>query len=337
VIGMNGSGKSTLLKILARITKPTTGRIEIFGQVGSLLEVGTGFHPELTGRENVYLNGAILGMTRREIDEKFDAIVDFSGVEEFLDTPVKRYSSGMQVRLAFSVAAHLDTQVLLLDEVLAVGDLAFQEKSQTKMGSVVRDGRTVVIVSHGMEVVKSLCNSTIVLNRGEMVYAGQTEEAVELYKRLQEVRHADPAAPELLRGVKVVGLKTVVHGQESHHLTPDASLTALMEVHTSVHLPEVDLHLVIEDASGRYVVHHRTQFAGLRPVLEPGAYHVEVNLPKIDLGSGSYRLWTRVNAVSNGRSRWADSEKVPLEVSGHTETLGLLEVPCQWVWHKKSP
>jgi hypothetical protein len=170
-----------------------------------------------------------------------------------------------------------------------------------------------------------------------MVYSGPTEEAVELYLRLQQQGHADPAGLELLHGVKVVGLKTVVRGQESHHLTPDATLTALMEVHSSVHLPEVDLHLVIEDTSGRYVVHHRTQFAGLRPVLEPGAYHVEVNLPKIDLGSGSYRLWTRVNVISNGRSRWVDSEKAALEVSGRTETLGLLEVPCQWVWHKKSP
>jgi lipopolysaccharide transport system ATP-binding protein len=335
LIGANGSGKSTLLKILARVTRPTTGRVEIFGKVGSLLEVGTGFHPELTGRENVYLNGAILGMTRREIDEKFDTIVEFSGVEEFLDTPVKRYSSGMHVRLAFSVAAHLDPEILLLDEVLAVGDAAFQKKSQTKMESVARDGRTVVFVSHGMEAVKSLCGVTMLLNRGEMVYAGPTKEAVELYMRLQEEARAGPADPEVLHGVKIVGLKTVVGGQESHYLSPDAPLTAQMEVHTDISLPEVDLNLVIEDRAGRYVIHHRTKFAGLRPVLEPGAYHVEVTVPKTDLGSGSYRLWTRVNVLSNGRPRWVDSEKAPLEVSGRTETLGLLEIPCRWEWHKK--
>jgi lipopolysaccharide transport system ATP-binding protein len=185
LIGANGSGKSTLLKILARVTRPTTGRVEIFGQVGSLLEVGTGFHPELTGRENIYLNGAIIGMKIKEIDAKFDAIVAFSGVEEFLDTPVKRYSSGMQVRLAFSVAAHLEPEILLLDEVLAVGDAAFQKKSLERMQSVVRDGRTVVLVSHGMDSVKSLCTSTVLLNRGEIVYAGSTEEAVARYLNIQ--------------------------------------------------------------------------------------------------------------------------------------------------------
>ena len=185
LIGANGSGKSTLLKILARVTRPTTGVVEIFGQVGSLLEVGTGFHPELTGRENIYLNGTILGMKRREIDAKFDAIVEFSGVEEFLDTPVKRYSSGMQVRLAFSVAAYLEPEILLLDEVLAVGDAAFQKKSLERMQSVVKDGRTVVLVSHSMNSIKSLCNSTVLLNRGEIVYSGSTENAIEDYFRIQ--------------------------------------------------------------------------------------------------------------------------------------------------------
>jgi lipopolysaccharide transport system ATP-binding protein len=185
LIGANGSGKSTLLKILARVTRPTTGRVEIFGQIGSLLEVGTGFHPELTGRENIYLNGAIIGMKRKEIDSKFDAIVAFSGVEEFLDTPVKRYSSGMQVRLAFSVAAYLEPEILLLDEVLAVGDAAFQKKSLERMQSVVKDGRTVVLVSHSMDSIKSMCSTTVLLHRGKIVYAGSTEEAVERYMSIQ--------------------------------------------------------------------------------------------------------------------------------------------------------
>jgi homopolymeric O-antigen transport system ATP-binding protein len=188
VIGANGSGKSTLLRILARVTRPTRGRVEIFGQVGSLLEVGTGFHPELTGRENVYLNGAIIGMKRKEIDAKFDSIVAFSGVEEFLDTPVKRYSSGMQVRLAFSVAAYLEPEILLLDEVLAVGDAAFQKKSLERMHSVVKDGRTVLLVSHGMDSIKSLCSSTVLLDHGEMVFAGPTAEAIEYYLSLQGSR-----------------------------------------------------------------------------------------------------------------------------------------------------
>ncbi|MGC8669458.1 MAG: ABC transporter ATP-binding protein, partial [Chthonomonadales bacterium] len=157
IIGRNGAGKSTLLKILSQITEPTEGRVEMRGRVASLLEVGTGFHPELTGRENIYLNGAILGMTRREIDRKFDEIVDFSGVERFIDTPVKRYSSGMYLRLAFAVAAHLDPEILIVDEVLAVGDAAFQKKCLGRMGEVARSGRTVLFVSHNMAAVKALC------------------------------------------------------------------------------------------------------------------------------------------------------------------------------------
>lgn len=166
VIGRNGAGKSTLLKILSRITEPTTGRARVYGPVGSLLEVGTGFHPELTGRENIYLNGAVLGMKRREISKKFDAIVDFSGIEKFLHTPVKRYSSGMYVRLAFSLAAHLEPEVLLVDEVLAVGDAEFQKKCLGKMQDVARSGRTVLFVSHNMNAIERLCNRGLLLENG---------------------------------------------------------------------------------------------------------------------------------------------------------------------------
>jgi len=166
IIGRNGAGKSTLLKILSRITEPTSGRAEIHGRVGSLLEVGTGFHPELTGRENVYLNGAILGMHRTEIDRKFDEIVAFAEIEKFLDTPVKHYSSGMYVRLAFAVAAHLDPEILLVDEVLAVGDAAFQRKCLGKMDSVGKEGRTVLFVSHNMAAVTNLCDWGLLLDAG---------------------------------------------------------------------------------------------------------------------------------------------------------------------------
>ena len=162
IIGRNGAGKSTLLKILSRITEPSGGEAQVFGRVGSLLEVGTGFHPELTGRENIYLNGAILGMKRAEIDRKFDEIVAFSEVEKFLDTPVKRYSSGMYVRLAFAVAAHLEPEILMVDEVLAVGDAEFQKKCLGKMGRVAREGRTVLFVSHNMDAILSLCQGVLV-------------------------------------------------------------------------------------------------------------------------------------------------------------------------------
>jgi lipopolysaccharide transport system ATP-binding protein len=181
IIGHNGAGKSTLLKILSRIARPTTGRVEIRGRVSCLLEVGTGFHPELTGRENVYLNGAILGMTRREIDRRFDEIVAFSEIAPFLDTPVKRYSSGMTVRLAFSVAAHLEPEVLIVDEVLAVGDASFQRKCLGQMGRIAHEGRTVLFVSHDMNSIARLARSAILLERGEIVARGLTDQVVREY------------------------------------------------------------------------------------------------------------------------------------------------------------
>ena len=181
IIGRNGAGKTTLLKILARVTKPTKGFADVHGRMGSLLEVGTGFHPELTGRENTFLNGAILGMSKKEIERKFDEIVAFAEIEKFIDTPVKHYSSGMQVRLAFSVAAHLEPEILLVDEVLAVGDAAFQKKCLGKMGDVAKQGRTILFVSHSMASVSVLCSSAIVLEGGSVRMTGPTQEAIGEY------------------------------------------------------------------------------------------------------------------------------------------------------------
>jgi len=182
IIGRNGSGKTTLLKILSRITEPTTGRVVLRGRVASLLEVGTGFHPELTGRENVYLNGVILGMARTEVKRKFDQIVDFSEVSQFIDTPVKRYSSGMKLRLAFAVAAHLDPEILVIDEVLAVGDMAFQTKCLQKMDSVAHDeGRTILFVSHNMGVIRTLCSTGLYLEKGQVLGQGPVEEQITRY------------------------------------------------------------------------------------------------------------------------------------------------------------
>ena len=184
IIGRNGAGKSTLLKILSRITKPSTGRFELNGRVGSLLEVGTGFHPELTGRENIYLSGAILGMKRKEINRKFDEIVDFAEIEKFLDTPVKHYSSGMYMRLAFSVAAHLEPEILLVDEVLAVGDAEFQKKCLGKMGEVAGQGRTVLFVSHNMGAVKQICKKTILLDNGFITNVGDNDIVIAKYQKV---------------------------------------------------------------------------------------------------------------------------------------------------------
>lgn len=189
IIGSNGAGKSTLLKLLSRVTAPTEGSIDIYGRIASMLEVGTGFNPEMTGRENVYLNGAILGMTKAEIDAKMEEIIEFSEVREFIDTPVKRYSSGMFVKLAFSVAAHLDAEIMIMDEVLAVGDVNFQQKCLKKMRDVaLEEGRTVLYVSHNMSTIKTLCNRCIVLNKGKIAFIGDVDTAIDIYANSNEFK-----------------------------------------------------------------------------------------------------------------------------------------------------
>jgi len=232
IIGRNGAGKSTLLKLLSRITEPTRGRIELRGRVGSLLEVGTGFHPELTGRENIYLNGAILGMSREEIDRKFDEIVAFSEVEDFLNTPVKRYSSGMYVRLAFAVAAHLDPETLVVDEVLAVGDAGFQKKCLGKMGDVARHGRTILLVSHNMGAIRGLCTRCLWIDAGRLVDDGAPERVVARYiesvfaKGFGEVRSkTNPASPLHITGI----LLKDDQGNSTIEFRPGDSLT--VEIH----------------------------------------------------------------------------------------------------------
>jgi lipopolysaccharide transport system ATP-binding protein len=217
VIGRNGAGKSTLLKILSRITEPTEGRVELHGRVGSLLEVGTGFHSELTGRENIFLNGAILGMKRAEIARKFDEIVAFAEVERFIDTPVKHYSSGMYLRLAFAVAAHLEPEILLVDEVLAVGDIAFQKKCMGKMGDVAKGGRTVLFVSHNLQVIAELTKRTLVVDHGSLLFSGDRYEALERYRRLfagdASCQYSNPAQETGLVSVRVTtSTRTQVHG-----------------------------------------------------------------------------------------------------------------------------
>ena len=226
IVGANGAGKSTLLKVLSRITRPTQGTVDLWGRVGSLLEVGTGFHPELTGRDNIFLNGAILGMRRDEIARRFDAIVDFSGVERFLDTPVKRYSSGMYVRLAFAVAAHLEPDILIVDEVLAVGDAEFQRKCLGKMESVVREGRTVLFVSHNMAAVKALCSRAVLLRAGRVVRDGNVDDVVETYLQSGRAAAEDRVVPDdaprtgsgeaRIRRVSLVDRED--HGLEDVHL-----------------------------------------------------------------------------------------------------------------------
>ncbi len=219
IIGKNGAGKSTLLKLLSRVTAPTTGAIKVKGRIASLLEVGTGFHPELTGRENIYLNGAILGMRKKEITRKLDEIIDFSGVERYIDTPVKRYSSGMYVRLAFAVAAHLESEILIVDEVLAVGDAEFQKKCLGKMGDISKgEGRTVLFVSHNMAAVKSLCTRGIVLENGMLVYDGESSNAIDVYStKIVETLNAKPIHKTYTNRLKVTDFSVVQSGKKINH------------------------------------------------------------------------------------------------------------------------
>lgn len=215
IIGGNGAGKSTTLKILSRVTAPTEGSIKIKGRISSLLEVGTGFHPELTGRENIYLNGAILGMTKEEVDSKIEDIIEFSECRKFIDTPVKRYSSGMFVKLAFSVAAHLDSEILIMDEVLAVGDMKFQQKCLGKMGDVAeKEGRTILYVSHNMNTIRQLCNRCIVLDKGRVIFDGDTEEAIALYMNSTKSPEIFNSCKEVSRGSFNIDKKIFVNSVE---------------------------------------------------------------------------------------------------------------------------
>jgi lipopolysaccharide transport system ATP-binding protein len=230
IIGRNGAGKTTLLKILTRVTTPTEGFAEVSGRVSSLLEVGTGFHPELTGRENVLLNGAILGMKKKEIDRKFDEIVAFSGVEKFMNTPLKRYSSGMQVRLAFAVAAHLEPDILLIDEVLAVGDYEFQQKCFGKMREVGKQGRTVLVVSHQLNNISSLCSRTMLLDKGQVVMSGETSKVIEHYVSTsrQSAGKVVWDDPQTAPGNEKIKLHSVCT------LSPDGKVSGELDVHSEI-------------------------------------------------------------------------------------------------------
>lgn len=324
VIGPNGSGKSTLLKILARITKPSCGRAALYGSVGSLLEVGTGFHPELTGRENIYLSGVILGMKKPEIDRKFDEIVAFSGVEQFLQMPVKRYSSGMQVRLAFAVAAHFEPDILLLDEVLAVGDVEFQKKSLHKTEAIAKAGRTVVLVTHDTSAVERLCNSALLLDKGELICSGQVETVLRHY---QDRWGSNPEPEErVLQGVEITGQRLFAAGTGS-----ESDFDAELDFSVERDLPESYLNLIVEDSSGRVLVHLRQDFPGLDSVFSAGPHTVRVAIRNLWLRSGSYNVRFRVNIMNNGVLKWVNSPGTALNVVGGLHSLGVITPPADWV------
>jgi len=269
IIGCNGAGKSTLLKVLSRITDPTRGQADIWGRVGSLLEIGTGFHPELTGRDNIYLNGAILGMKKTEIARKFDEIVAFSEVEKFIDTPVKRYSSGMYVRLAFAVAAHLETEILIVDEVLAVGDTQFQKKCLGKMGEVARHGRTVLMVSHNMAAIHSLCSRAILLEQGRCVSDGSPVEVTRLYldgfEKQSNGGVIDLRSPSVPRSGKVnifseLRLKNGAGAATTAYLSGD-DMVLEFDLDSALPVPDPILFVGIDDSLGRRIFTVSSQYS----------------------------------------------------------------------------
>jgi lipopolysaccharide transport system ATP-binding protein len=323
VIGQNGAGKSTLLKILSRVTEPSTGWAEIRGRVGSLLEVGTGFHPELTGRENIALSGAILGMRRREIAHKFDEIVAFAEVERFLDTPVKHYSSGMYLRLGFAVAAHLEPEILLVDEVLAVGDAAFQRKCLGKMGEVAKGGRTVLFVSHNMASVGRLCNKALLLAQGMCAYAGPASEAIEVYLRSgtapyqSRVDLRQAAGPEPKRVVILTSVSTHrVDGRESCEFATGEGL----RIRVGYELAEAILgycQINVHNLLGERVMTLRSTHGG-PPLKLGGRGVIECRADDLRLVSGEYVLMIEVGREFPYRE-WLDCV---LEATRVRVTLG---------------
>ena len=302
VVGHNGAGKSTLLKILSQITEPTKGYADVFGRVGSLLEVGTGFHPELTGRENVYLNGSILGMRRSEIDKKFDAIVDFAEVEQFIDTPVKHYSSGMYVRLAFAVAAHLEPEILLIDEVLAVGDVRFQKKSLGKMEDVSHEGRTVIFVSHNMNALQRLCPKSILLDHGQLITKDDTTKVVERYLSAASSKTEGPESwisltSQNRKGSGKVRFEAISYTSRNQmigcHPYSGGPVEFSVNLHADTSLRVGSMAVTIFDRYGTSLINIDTLALGQPILLRAGKNNVKLGVEQLHLNPGIYTvgLW----------------------------------------------
>jgi lipopolysaccharide transport system ATP-binding protein len=345
VVGHNGAGKSTLLKVLSRITEPSVGYADVRGRIGSLLEVGTGFHPELSGRENVYLNGAILGMRRAEIDRKFDEIVDFAEVERFIDTPVKHYSSGMYLRLAFAVAAHLEPEVLVVDEVLAVGDAAFQKKCLGKMGEVASQGRTILFVSHNMNAVQRLCSRCILLERGQMKACGPTPEIVRQYLTSGMGETAPGFWIDVTgasrRGTGEARVAGVWYSSgeaaAGFRPYPEGPLEFRLRVHSNADREVGSMAVVILDQSHTKLVNADTLSLG-RPVsLKAGENVVQIKIDKLYLNPGVYMVALWIANPTGGIFELAESA-FQLEVAEYspgevrTRPQGDGTVPCNFEW-----
>lgn len=304
IIGRNGAGKSTLLKLISRVTAPTAGRIELDGRVASMLEVGTGFHGELTGRENIYMNGAILGMTKREINRKIEDIIEFSECRQFIDTPVKRYSSGMYVKLAFSVAAHLDAEILIMDEVLAVGDIAFQKKCLDKMSEVSSsEGRTIMYVSHNMNTIRQLCDRCVVLDHGKLVYNGDVEESIRYYMdmggRAYE-REIDLAEAQRMTGIskRIVFTKADMH-KESNVYSSDEALNITFSLDSTGDYDDIRLMMILFYQDDTRIGKTESDFFSVRR----GMNEIDIEVPCEGLADGAYHYEISILQRSHSYTR----------------------------------
>ncbi|MEX2215043.1 MAG: ABC transporter ATP-binding protein [Phycisphaeraceae bacterium] len=343
IIGHNGAGKSTLLKLLARITDPTEGRAEVRGRIASLLEVGTGFHPELSGRENIYLNGAILGMTRDEIRSSLDAIIDFSGIEKFLDTPVKRYSSGMTVRLAFAIAAHLRPEILLVDEVLAVGDVAFQKKCLGKMQDVVHDeGRTVLFVSHNMDSIRALCSQVMVLDHGKSIGCVPVDEGVRAYYHaMAEHEHLPlsqrPRARRCSHAPVFHALRMHTDQGETHVVACGGTLNIDLDLANLGDVTRGECALSIRNEHGQRVVMFQSQYHADLVLTGLSSTILRCTIPNLILAPGTYSIdlvLADQPEIIDTIERAATFEVVFADLFGTGKipdaTQGHVVMPCQW-------
>jgi lipopolysaccharide transport system ATP-binding protein len=347
IIGRNGAGKSTLLKLLSRITYPASGAIDIYGHLASLLEVGTGFHGELTGRENIYLNGSILGMRRREIERRFDEIVDFSGVEQFLDTPVKRYSSGMYVRLAFAVAAHLEPEILVVDEVLSVGDAPFQKKCMGKMSDVLREGRTVLFVSHNMSTVSALCERVILMERGRLTFDGPAPDGIARYLRVAESSPTvDLSSVANRQGPRECGRLVSISlfdaaGMRCDNFAMGDPMTVELEVECHRRVYPAEVGFTLANSYGVTLHLFVSAWEGLELDLEPGRHRFRATVPQMIVFPGAFSLTPWLKRQGHGVDDQVDAAiqltVVGADVTGHNpyferygRTKSEVYCPSQW-------
>jgi len=353
IIGSNGAGKSTLLKILSRITDPTEGEVRVRGRMASLLEVGTGFHPELTGRENIYLNGSILGMRKQEIDHKFEEITNFAGIGKFLDTPVKRYSSGMYVRLAFSIAAHLEPEILIVDEVLAVGDVAFQKKCLGKMAEACSKKRTVLFVSHNLAAVEALCNKGIVLQHGKAVFKGTAKEAVQFYLRnlSRDGSHSTSHVTDLRKAAgRVAKYRPQLHRLELYtqgdtpingELAVGASLKAVVTFNLEEACTSFDASIAFDTTSGQRICTAHSAYEPERLHEQRAGEQIFIcEIPSVPLLPGEYRIGVGLD-IGGHEVDWVDDASRLTVISsdfygtGVVPTRGAFLLQNRWTLENK--